>query len=32
MYEVVDEKTILEYIKDVGETYYDNLPIPAEKV
>jgi hypothetical protein len=32
LYEVVDNKTILEYIKDVGETYYDNLPIPAEKV
>jgi hypothetical protein len=32
VYEVVDDKTILEYVKDVGETYYDNLPIPAEKV
>lgn len=32
VYKVVDDKTILEYIKDVGETYYDNLPIPAEKV
>jgi hypothetical protein len=32
VYETVDGKTILEYIKDVGETYYDNLPIPAEKV
>jgi hypothetical protein len=32
MFEIVDQKTILEYVKDVGETYYDNLPIPAEKV
>jgi len=32
MYEVVDDKTILEYVKDIGETYYDNLPVPAEKV
>jgi hypothetical protein len=32
VYKVVDQKTILEYVKDVGETYYDNLPIPAEKV
>jgi hypothetical protein len=32
MYQVVDNKTILKYVKDVGETYYDNLPIPAEKV
>jgi len=32
MYEVVDDKTILEYVKDVGETYYDNLPIPPDKV
>jgi hypothetical protein len=26
---VETEELILEYIKDVGETYYDNLPIPA---
>ena len=24
----VDEKTMMEYVKDVAATYYDNLPIP----
>lgn len=28
VYQSVDEETILQYAKDVGETYYDNLPIP----
>jgi hypothetical protein len=27
-YTHVDETTILQYIKDVGDTYYDNLPVP----
>lgn len=27
---VNDEETILKYIKDIGETYYDNLPIAGE--
>jgi hypothetical protein len=29
-YELVDEATILAYAKDVGELYYDDLPIPKE--
>ena len=24
----IDEQTALEYAKDIGETYYDNLPVP----
>ena len=28
-YTNVSQTTILEYLKDVGETYYDNLPIPT---
>lgn len=28
LYQPVDEKTIMQYAKDVGETYYDNLPVP----
>jgi hypothetical protein len=27
-YEMVDEDTILSYAKDIGELYYDDLPIP----
>ena len=27
-YTLVDESTILQYAKDVGELYYDDLPIP----
>jgi hypothetical protein len=27
-YVFIDEATALEYAKDIGETYYDNLPIP----
>lgn len=27
---VDDEETILQYVKDIGETYYDNLPILGE--
>jgi len=26
---VVSEETILTYLRDVGEGYYDNLPIPS---
>lgn len=26
--EKVDEETIMQYIKDIGEMYYDDLPIP----
>ena len=26
----VDEKTIIEYLKDVSATYYDNLPVPED--
>jgi len=30
-YTIVDsEETILQYVKDIGETYYDNLPILGE--
>jgi hypothetical protein len=28
---VVDENTILQYAKDVGEMYYDDLPIPESQ-
>lgn len=27
-YSVVDAETILQYAKDVGELYYDDLPVP----
>ena len=30
MYEKTDEATMLQYAKDIGETYYDDLPIPEE--
>ena len=29
-YTEVDDKTIIEYLKDVAATYYDNLPVPEE--
>ena len=29
---VVDEDTILQYAKDVGEMYYDDLPIPEDQL
>lgn len=29
-YSVVDEDTIMQYAKDIGEMYYDDLPIPEE--
>ena len=28
---VVDEDTILQYAKDIGEMYYDDLPIPESQ-
>jgi hypothetical protein len=28
MYEKTDEATMLQYAKDIGDTYYDNLPVP----
>jgi hypothetical protein len=28
---VYDESTILQYVKDIGEGYYDDLPVPEEK-
>lgn len=27
-YETVDENTIMQYAKDIGELYYDDLPVP----
>jgi hypothetical protein len=30
MYEQVDEVTVLAYLKDIGELYYDDLPVPHE--
>ena len=27
-YTLVDAETILQYVKDIGELYYDDLPIP----
>jgi hypothetical protein len=27
-YVAVDESTILEYARDIGDTYYDDLPVP----
>jgi hypothetical protein len=27
-YTLVDAETILQYAKDIGELYYDDLPIP----
>jgi|CryBogDrversion2_5_1035270.scaffolds.fasta_scaffold20306_3 hypothetical protein len=29
---VNDTSTILQYVKDIGETYYDNLPVPEAKI
>jgi hypothetical protein len=29
-YSVVDVETILQYAKDVGELYYDDLPVPED--
>ena len=26
-----DEERILDYLSDIGATYYDNLPVPPEK-
>mgnify|MGYP003338200696 CR=1 FL=1 len=28
--QVTEENTVLEYIKDIGEMYYDDLPVPEE--
>jgi hypothetical protein len=30
LYEQADEVTIMAYVKDIGELYYDDLPIPNE--
>jgi len=30
LYEQVDEVTVLAYLKDIGELYYDDLPVPHE--
>jgi hypothetical protein len=29
---VVDEDVILQYAKDVGEMYYDDLPVPEDQL
>ena len=29
---VADEDVILQYAKDVGEMYYDDLPIPEDQL
>jgi len=26
----VDKDTVLDYVKDIGELYYDDLPVPQE--
>jgi hypothetical protein len=26
--EITDEELILQYVKDIGETYYDDIPVP----
>jgi hypothetical protein len=30
LYQRVDEDTIMAYVKDIGELYYDDLPVPQE--
>lgn len=31
-FEMVEEETIMQYIKDIGEMYYDDLPIPEDQL